>query len=471
MYEKAGEKEYITYIEKKSQAPAGGSGSIREALLSQFDIKVGGSIVTRPLVYDGVLYLGANDTYLYALDAASGLLLWKFKTGDLIWHYAAAADGIIYLRSRDMYVYALSAADGSLIWKQRVGAPFGGSPVVANGALYVGTGSGVDTMYAFDARSGNIQWTFKANGPVQTPSLANNTLFFGCGDKCMYALDAATGSLKWKFMTSDGIDSIPAITNSNGDEVWSVHTQTLHIPTVTNGMLYFGSWDNHVYALTLDGKEQWRYRTDGPIIFSSPTVYKGILYVGSFDQHLYALDTQTGTLKWRFRTGGAVTADPLVCHETIYVGSVDSCLHAVSLDGKEQWKFRTGGYISAAATVWNDTVYFGSWDCNLYALSLHTRKPVWNFRTGAKYESQLSTPLPTVIDQINEMNRRIYRLWKPETRSTVFADHVSLSHEYRMANQYAAKSPYQMEQPPGYAGEKPKTSWERMAEKMGFKPK
>ncbi len=467
MYEKGG-KEYATYVEKRPAGPSGGNGSIREAMLKQFDVRVGGSIATLPLIYNNILYLAANDTYLYALDTDSGVLLWKFKTGDVIFHYPAAADDIVYVRSSDTYVYAVSATDGSLVWKHMLGARFGGSPVAAGGKLYVGTGTGGDTMHAFDAKSGKILWAFRAGGPVQTPALANNTLYFGCGDKHFYALDAETGALKWKFMTSDGIDSIPAITDRQFNELWSVHTQKAEIPSTTEGIVYFGSWDNHVYALTLEGKELWRYRTDGPIIFSSPRVHAGMLFIGSFDQHLYALDAKTGALKWKFRTGGMVTADPAIYGDTIYIGSLDNHMYAISLEGKEKWKFRTGGFVAASAAVHDDKLYFGSWDCHLYAVSLDG-KEVWKFRTGAKYESQLIAPLPNLIDQINEMNRRIYRLWKPETRKTVFEDHVTMSHEYRMASPYAAKPQYTSEKPPGYAGEKQKTSWERMLERMGMK--
>lgn len=37
------------------------------------------------------------------------------------------------------------------------------------------------------------------------------------------------------------------------------------------------------------GKEQWKFETGSSIINSSPTVSDGIVYVGSHDNHLYAL--------------------------------------------------------------------------------------------------------------------------------------------------------------------------------------
>jgi len=60
---------------------------------------------------------------LYAFDGKSGSLLWKFKTGDLIWSPPAIGDIDgdgkleVVFGSWDNYLYALNGEDGSLLWK------------------------------------------------------------------------------------------------------------------------------------------------------------------------------------------------------------------------------------------------------------------------------------------------------------------------------------------------------------------
>ncbi|NLG51686.1 MAG: PQQ-like beta-propeller repeat protein, partial [Chloroflexi bacterium] len=71
---------------------------------------------TNPLVVDGRLYAGNRDGHLYALNAATGELLWKFKTDGPILFSCAYKDGVLYFASNDSHAYAVST-DGRLIWK------------------------------------------------------------------------------------------------------------------------------------------------------------------------------------------------------------------------------------------------------------------------------------------------------------------------------------------------------------------
>ncbi|MFH1446803.1 MAG: PQQ-binding-like beta-propeller repeat protein, partial [Chloroflexota bacterium] len=75
--------------------------------------------------------------------------------------------------------------------------------------------------------------------------------------------------LIWKFKTDDMVRSSPA---------------------VSDGVVYFGSWDGYLYALYINtGQEKWKFKTDD-VVFSSPAVSEGVAYFGSDDGYLYALD-------------------------------------------------------------------------------------------------------------------------------------------------------------------------------------
>ena len=82
-------------------------------------------------------------------------------------------------------------------------------------------------------------------------------------------------AVKWSFETGDEILSSPALG--------------------TDGNVYVGSWDHHVYAINAkDGQELWSFQT-GDQVRSSPAIGKdGTVYVGSEDHHVYALDGQSG---------------------------------------------------------------------------------------------------------------------------------------------------------------------------------
>ena len=73
--------------------------------------------LSSPAVLAGVVYFGSGDNYVYAVDAATGALRWKYKTGNVVHGSPALAGGMVYVGSFDTYFYALDAATGILAWK------------------------------------------------------------------------------------------------------------------------------------------------------------------------------------------------------------------------------------------------------------------------------------------------------------------------------------------------------------------
>ena len=73
-------------------------------------------MVNAPTVADGVVYAGSDDNHVYALDAETGELLWRFETDDVIRSSPTVAGGAVYVGSNDNHVYALDAETGGLLW-------------------------------------------------------------------------------------------------------------------------------------------------------------------------------------------------------------------------------------------------------------------------------------------------------------------------------------------------------------------
>ncbi len=61
-----------------------------------------------PAVADGVVYFGAGNGDLYALNAGSGSELWTYSTGSPIEGAPAVADGRVYAGSDDHDEYAFA---------------------------------------------------------------------------------------------------------------------------------------------------------------------------------------------------------------------------------------------------------------------------------------------------------------------------------------------------------------------------
>ena len=112
--------------------------------------------LSSPLVVDGKVYFGSGDGHVYAVDAASGRLAWKFRTGDVVHASPAYADGLVVLGSWDGRLYALDAATGAQRWAFQAGVDplihnqqgFQSSAAIADGTVYVGCRDG--HLYAIE---------------------------------------------------------------------------------------------------------------------------------------------------------------------------------------------------------------------------------------------------------------------------------------------------------------------------------
>lgn len=300
-----------------------------------------------PAVHNGIVYVGAYDNNLYALDADSGKFLWKFATQRGICSTADAWERLVIVGSEDGNVYALNAQTGRVQWKAETAGPVRSSPRVLHDSVYVGSDD--QNIYALGLRRGEQRWTYRTWGPVRSSAtLAEGKIFIGSGDGHVYALDALKGELQWKYRTGYAIVSSPV---------------------VHDGRVYVGSWDAHIYALDENsGWPAWKQRT-GNRITSSPSIYSGRLYVGSADGILYCLELRNGRADWKFETGSFITSSPLVAGGRVYFGAGDGriyCLEASS--GRELWHVSTAGAVVSSPVEAEGVIYIGSTDHCLYAL-------------------------------------------------------------------------------------------------------
>ena len=218
---------------------------------------------------------------------------------------------------------------------------------------------------------GTLLWNFTTGSWIQsTPAVAEGMVYFGSHDDNVYALDAETGALIWWYTTESN--------------VWPS-------PAVAGGIVYTGDYASNVYALDAEtGALIWKYTTGGSIT-SSPAVADGVVYIGSHDRKVYALDAETGAFLWSYMTGGEVTSGPAVVNGVVYVGSYDDRVYALDASsGAHIWNFSTGKEIHSSPAVVDDIVYFGSWDHDVYAVNASTGALLWNFTTGGDVFSSIA---------------------------------------------------------------------------------
>jgi eukaryotic-like serine/threonine-protein kinase len=347
--------------------------------------KTGARITSSPAVSDGVVYFLSYDDTAYAVDAATGAAKWKFATRgehrytathihgtlpraeampDMYDTYLSSPvvwRGSVYFGSGDGNVYAVNAATGVLRWKFKTGDVVHSSPAIADSTVYIG---GWDTwFYALDARTGKLRWKFKTGddpeyhnqiGVQSSPAVAGGVVYFGCRDNHLYAVDARTGRKKWSVA-------------NNG--AWVISS-----PAVRDGKVYYANADGRSF-FELDaatGKQLYSMKSSW-YFFSSPAIAGDMAYIGNWDGRLFAIDLAT------HRTTSVFQTDSSRANLATYIKPDSSMFFGAALgNGREYFydlhvralgRIWTMGSFLASPVVADGVVYLGSMDGNLYALT------------------------------------------------------------------------------------------------------
>ncbi len=159
-----------------SQIDSGNVGKLRPAFV--FQTALIESLETAPLVVDGVMFLTTSYNHVYAIDAVTGQEFWHYKhnMGPVTVYCCgpnnrgvAAADGMLYMGTLDAKLVALDAKTGKVAWETQIADPEKGysetmAPTVVDGKVLIGTNGGEygvrGFVKAFDAKTGNLLWTF-----------------------------------------------------------------------------------------------------------------------------------------------------------------------------------------------------------------------------------------------------------------------------------------------------------------------
>jgi alcohol dehydrogenase (cytochrome c) len=211
-----------------------------------------------PIVIDGVMYLASASSWAFALDAATGRLIWEYrfplpKRTQLGYgrqnRGVAVGLGRVFLGTADNHVVALDQKTGKELWRVNVederqcGCNVTGAPLFVKDMVIAGVTAGDSAhrgyLTALDARTGRLRWRFytiPAPGEPGSETWPGDSWRFGGGSTWMtgsydpdldllywgignaandlnaihrrgdnlytcsiVALDPATGKLKWHY--------------------------------------------------------------------------------------------------------------------------------------------------------------------------------------------------------------------------------------------------------------------------------
>jgi polyvinyl alcohol dehydrogenase (cytochrome) len=396
---------------------------------------------SQPAAYRGRVFVGANDGTLYALDAASGCILWattasKPVRSGLAIGQASDSDAVFF-GDAGGDVFALDFATGKPLWAARPedhpNATITGTPTYFEGRLYVPVSSGEEgarrraeyecctfrgSVVALDAATGRKIWQgyMAADAPVAVGKTQDGHNIF-----------APSGMAIWSAPTIDTAKN--RIYVGTGDNYSEPDTKTsdavVALDRRTGAILWSVQFDkDDVYKIDCGdpSREGCAPPTNpefdlgaSPILVELPHG-KRALILGQKSGLIYAVDPDArGKLLWHARAGaggllGGVQWGPAADDSNVYVAVSDLAFQgrgpdpakgggitAYRLsDGRQLWKTPPPGCgdrrpcspaQSQAVTAIPGAVFSGSIDGHLRAYAAADGKVIWDFDTARDFDT------------------------------------------------------------------------------------
>jgi hypothetical protein len=265
------------------------AGQLRWKLDAPKVDKVAPEIQALALDSDGTIYMasavyGQGKVGLNAISSA-GQVKWQYICAGSAANLGVGNNRTIYLGTRGGSLYAVKS-DGTLAWelKPKGYSSVYGTPVVAaDGTIYVQTEA--SALLLALSPDGVEKWRSDIAPNQQVTLGADGTIYVGAGASSwtyhsgLYAL-STSGEIKWHY-------DLPGAGSQ-----WDVVSTTAIVGN--DGTIYFGSLahgsPSTVYAVNKDGSTKWYHEVDDTV--SGLTLgTNGVLYAGSEDCCVYAIST------------------------------------------------------------------------------------------------------------------------------------------------------------------------------------
>src|SRR5262249_44174729 len=139
---------------------------------------------------------------------------WKFLCEDEIRSTPAVNKNLVFVGAYDNNLYAVNTADGSFKWKYAADGGIVGTPGIDADNNLIIFGSEDHLLHAVDMRTGKVNWTYKTTARTGGRVKANlGHAFCGSDDGNLYGRRLTPGRLVWKWGAGGRVLPNPAVTS------------------------------------------------------------------------------------------------------------------------------------------------------------------------------------------------------------------------------------------------------------------
>jgi outer membrane protein assembly factor BamB len=322
-----------------------------------------------------------NQTPLAPVSHAFPLtVLWSFEAGGTIGVPPRLADGVVLIQSGSATSlasthYAIDAATGELLWKHTANSSLGYSKttwgVVGQNVVLANS----DTVVALDVKKGSVAWTSSGYNAITSVATSGTDVFVS-SKNWLTDIDGATGSIRWRNTSMPGYSY--RVLYDGGNNRLIVPAERYYVLDPRDGSVITATGAN------VDCVDDLRYyeglllcetitydATTGDVIVSTdfgandyawfPPIDSNILFVRTDRGTVKAVGLPSMTSEWEYQPGAntqssepQIISNVALMRQTGFAIADDATLRAFSvIDGSEVgwWQYsyvadwRTGTWI------------------------------------------------------------------------------------------------------------------------------
>ncbi len=284
-----------------------------------YDFGVRRALETTPIVYNGVMYATSAWSLVYAFDARTGNLLWKydphvakdhakFVCCDVVNRGVAMYKDRLYLGALDGRLIALDAKTGTPVWQVETApanSPYAitGAPRIAKGRVIIGNAGSEYAVRgyvsAYDADTGKLAWrTYTVPGDPSKP-FESEAMRKAAATWSGEWWKAGGGGSPWDAIVYDPETDLVFLGTGNGSPWYGELRNTgdnLYVASIL--ALHADTGEQAWYYQTTPG-DNWDFDATQPLLLANLTIdgaQRRVLMQANKNGFFYVLDRQTGKL-------------------------------------------------------------------------------------------------------------------------------------------------------------------------------
>jgi outer membrane protein assembly factor BamB len=271
---------------------------------------------------------GFHSPKFYALHPTTGQYFWGVELGESGASPAVFHQGVLLINTYSCTLYALEAATGKLLWSKWLAGTIYSTPSADGNSVFVVYDNGHDNVFgdhesfvvaSFDLQSGKVNWmNWLDSEVIASPVIVDNEVHVASHNGSYYVMNKETGADTKRYRTVKAL-STPTITEQSIYLMAEVGGKEQMVVMDRKTMEVKKKYSEKIVSKRINDLSDAYLQMN--FVGSRPVVYKNKYLVMLAAQELVVVDLESEQVKWRTAVNTHPNQSPMVINDRVLLGT------------------------------------------------------------------------------------------------------------------------------------------------------